>query len=69
MKPRRLIIHFENSDDLPEGLSDALLRIRYALPRYYEFKPQNDRRLTVRFDETGNMIIYHDRSDIVIFGQ
>ncbi len=65
MIPKRLIIHFENCDDAQL----ALLRICRALPIYYQNKPINNRRLTVRFDEQGAMVIYHDRSDIVIFGQ
>ena len=65
MKPRQLIIHFENCDD-PQM---ALLRVYKALSIYYEHKRQEDKRLTVRFDKQGAMIIYHDKGDVVIFGQ
>ena len=65
MKPKRLIIHFENCED-PQT---ALLRIYRALPLYYEIKPKNDRRLTVRFDAQGTMMIYHDREDVVLFAE
>ena len=61
----RLIIHFENCDDKLM----ALIRVYKALPEYYRLKGEDDRRLTIRFDAQGAMIIYHDREDIVVFTQ
>ena len=60
----RLLIHLDNCDDKLM----ALIRIYKALPEYYRIKGEDDRRLTVRFDREGAMIIYHDRKDVVIFG-
>lgn len=68
MKPRRLIIHFENCGDSPKEVSSALSCIGEALPIYYYWKKVDDRRLTVRFEPAGGMIIYHDWSDAVVFG-
>ena len=59
----RIIIHIDNHEDKLM----ALLRVYRALPEYYRFKGEDDRRLTVRFED-GAMLIYHDRKDMVIFG-
>lgn len=59
----RLIIHLDNCEDKLM----ALLRVYKALPEYYRFKGEDDRRLTVRFDGD-TMAIYHDRKDVVLFG-
>lgn len=63
MKPKRLIIHMEGVD----SLAVALTRIAHAIPKYYEYKGESDRRLTVRFLEDNHMVIYHDKTDMVIF--
>ena len=59
----RIIIHIGNCEDKLM----ALLRVYKALPEYYRFKGEDDRRLTVRFEDEA-MLIYHDRKDMVIFG-
>jgi len=63
MKPKRLIIHTENIEDMEM----ALHRVANVLPDYYKYKRQDDRRLTVRFEAQDVMIIYHDRSDAVVW--
>lgn len=58
----RLIIHLDNCKDKQL----ALMRVHNALPGYYLLKGKDGRRLTVRFDGDA-MMIYHDRTDLVIF--
>ena len=65
MSAKRLIIHLENCD----YIVPAFQRIINALPEYYRFRPNDDRRLTIRFDEHGVMLIYHDVKDLVLFTQ
>jgi len=60
----RLIIHLDNGQDKLM----ALLRVYRALPEYYKLKGEDDRRLTVMFNDDV-MVIYHDRKDIVLFSQ
>ncbi len=60
----RLIIHLDDCEDKQA----ALLRVYNGLPEYYRLKGEDDRRLTVRFEDKA-MIFYHDRSDVVIFTQ
>ena len=63
MMPKRLIIDFENCAD-PQR---ALLRVHRALPIYYQTSPKNDRRLKVRFEANGEMLIYNNPKDLTIF--
>ena len=60
----RLIIHFKEGQNKTVGLS----RLMNGLFEYYRLKPpEDDRRLTVRFEKDGAMIIYHNQKDVVIF--
>lgn len=60
----RLIIHFNEG----QNKQIALLRISNALSEYYRLRPpEDDRRLTVQFDENGAIVIYHSRKDVVLF--
>jgi len=61
--PKRLIIHLDNVTDA----DDALRKIAHCLPKYYQYKIQDNRRLTAQFDSQGVLIIYHDASDAVIW--
>ena len=63
MSAKRLIIHLENCD----SDAHALQRVIRALPEYYRLKPDDGRRLTIRFDSQGVMAIYHDMKDWVLF--
>ena len=59
----KIIIHTENIDE-----AIALMRTANALTIYREHHPDKGQRLTVRFDKSGTMAIYHDRKDVVLFG-
>ena len=65
MSGKRLIIHLENCD----SDAHALRRVISALPEYYRLKPDDGRRLTIRFDSQGVMAIYHDMKDLTLFTQ